>query len=488
MESEQRRALIAVILSGIVLFAWQYFFIPKTPKSEAPAEAIVQSQTREALEKGEKSISASEQKSVADPKNLDPVDNKIFTLTKGPISVSFDRYLKIQNYITTSTAQSFQDVVGKEFEFKISISDLPLIIKSFEAINEYSGKGAFSNGDTFFLELDDQGKLKYKFVFQTPSAPSIVFKSVAAKTPANKERSFVIYGKDVSFHTLGASGSDESNFKWFGVDHDYHIFVMTSTTPWPARMQVLEAGSMVLSTSATTQVFEGEFIYSKKNYDMLAALGSSLELAVDFGILGVIAVPILRGLQFFYKYFPNYGIAIILLTIVIRLITFPLQYKSFVSMKKMQVLQPELAKLKEKYKDDAPKLQKETMELFKRGGANPLGGCLPLLAQMPIFFAFYKVLYAAVELVGSPFYGWIHDLSIKDPIFVLPVIMIVLMFLQQKMTPSTTADPMQQKIMLFMPIVFGFIMKDLPSGLVLYICVSTLIGILQQMLVFKTIK
>ena len=292
----------------------------------------------------------------------------------------------------------------------------------------------------------------------------------------------------MAFHKVGKSGNEESSFKWFGIDYDYHLFVMTSTTPWPARALIQENGVMQLSTAAKTQVFEGEFVFTKKNYDLLTGLGSSLELSVDFGILGIIAVPILRGLQFFYKYFPNYGVAIILLTIIIRLITFPLQYKSFVSMKKMQVLQPELAKVKEKYKDDPTRLQKETMELFKRNGANPLGGCLPLLLQMPIFFAFYKVLYQAVELVGSPFFGWIHDLSIKDPIFVLPVLMIVLMFLQQKMTPSTTADPVQQKIMMFMPIVFGFIMKDLPSGLVLYICVSTLIGILQQMLVFRTAK
>jgi YidC/Oxa1 family membrane protein insertase len=154
-------------------------------------------------------------------------------------------------------------------------------------------------------------------------------------------------------------------------------------------------------------------------------------------------------------------------------------------MKKLQVIQPELTKIREKFKDDPARMQKESMELFKKSGANPLGGCLPLLLQMPVFFAFYKVLYGAVELVDAPFVLWIQDLSNKDPYFVLPVLMTLVMFVQQKITPNTITDPVQRKVMMFMPVIFGFIMKDLPSGLCLYIFVSTLFGILQQLLVFS---
>jgi YidC/Oxa1 family membrane protein insertase len=154
-------------------------------------------------------------------------------------------------------------------------------------------------------------------------------------------------------------------------------------------------------------------------------------------------------------------------------------------MKKMQAIQPELQKIKDKYKDEPQKMQKETMELFKKAGANPLSGCLPLILQMPFFFAIYRVLYGAVELVGAPFYGWIHDLSIHDPFYVLPVLMGVAMLAQQKFTPQTTVDPTQQKIMMLMPVVFAFIMKSLPAGLVLYIFVSTTVGILQQALVYR---
>ena len=167
------------------------------------------------------------------------------------------------------------------------------------------------------------------------------------------------------------------------------------------------------------------------------------------------------------------------------MITFPLQYKSFKSMKKMQDIQPELTKLKEKFKDDPQRMQKESMELFKRAGANPLGGCLPLLLQMPFFFAFYKVLYGAVELVDAPFLFWIQDLSAKDQFYVLPVLMAGAMFLQQKLSPTTVSDPAQKKVMMFMPIIFGLIMKDLPSGLCLYIFISTIFGVLQQMFVYK---
>jgi YidC/Oxa1 family membrane protein insertase len=155
-------------------------------------------------------------------------------------------------------------------------------------------------------------------------------------------------------------------------------------------------------------------------------------------------------------------------------------------MKKLQIIQPELNKIREKFKDDPTKMQKESMDLFRKSGANPLGGCLPLLLQMPVFFAFYKVLHSAVELVDAPFIFWIHDLSNKDPFYVLPVLMTLSMFLQQKLTPNTITDPVQKKVMLFMPLVFGFIMKDLPSGLSLYIFVSTVFGILQQMVVFNS--
>ena len=153
----------------------------------------------------------------------------------------------------------------------------------------------------------------------------------------------------------------------------------------------------------------------------------------------------------------------------------------------MQVIQPDMKKIKEKYKDNPQKMQQETMALMKRHGANPISGCLPMLLQMPIFFAFYKVLYSSVELVDAPFYFWILDLSEKDPYYILPVLMGLAMFLNMKLTPSTTMDPAQQKVMMLMPIMFTFFMVNLPSGLTLYILVSTVVGMLQQLFVYKRV-
>ena len=152
-------------------------------------------------------------------------------------------------------------------------------------------------------------------------------------------------------------------------------------------------------------------------------------------------------------------------------------------MREMQRIQPQTAKIKEKFKDDKTQMNKEVMDLMRANKVNPLGGCLPLLVQMPVFFALYRVLYNAIELYQAPFFGWIQDLSTKDPYYVLPVLMGISMFVQQKMTPSTTMDPAQQKMMLFMPIIFSFFMVALPSGLVLYILFSTVLQLASQYLV-----
>ena len=288
-------------------------------------------------------------------------------------------------------------------------------------------------------------------------------------------------------HAVGEEERNSGPFHWVGLDFNYHLFVWTQKERTNGmKYQMMPSGTVVIDTLEPSSRYEGYFIFTKKKYDDLVALGDNLHLSVDFGIFGILAVPILRGLQFFYRYVDNYGISIIIVTLIIRLLTFPLQYKSFKSMKKMQQLQPEMAKLKEKYKDDPKKMQQETMELFKKGGANPLSGCFPILLQMPIFFALYQVLNSAVELVGAPFYLWIVDLSVKDPYYVLPVLMTISMFVQTKMNPGASTDPTQKKIMYLMPLIFGFFMKDFPAGLNLYITVSFVFGIAQQLLVYKT--
>ncbi len=201
---------------------------------------------------------------------------------------------------------------------------------------------------------------------------------------------------------------------------------------------------------------------------------------VDYGTFEFFANALLAILKFFYGLVHNYGVAIILLTILVRVLFYPLSVKSMKSMKAMQKLQPQIAALKVKYKDDMKKQNEEQMALFKANKVNPAGGCLPMLLQLPVFIALYAVLGNSIELFQAPFFGWIKDLSVKDPYYVYPVLMGLAMLWQQKLTPAVGMDPMQQKMMYFMPLIFTFMMINLPSGLTMYIFVSTLLGIVQQ--------
>jgi len=236
-----------------------------------------------------------------------------------------------------------------------------------------------------------------------------------------------------------------------------------------------------LSSKEAGQLIELKFQYylGGKDYTELAKV-PGLKSLIDYGMFSVFAYPLLELLQFFYRFFHNYGLSIILLTIVVRLIFYPLSAKSYRSMKAMQKLQPQIAALKLKYKDDMTKMNQEQMALFKTHKVNPMGGCLPMLVQLPVFIALYAVLGNSIELYHAPFFGWIQDLSSKDPYYVYPVLMGLAMLVQTKLTPQTMADPMQQKMMYLMPVVFTFIMLNLPSGLTLYIFLSTLLGIIQQ--------
>ncbi len=234
---------------------------------------------------------------------------------------------------------------------------------------------------------------------------------------------------------------------------------------------------------------KGEFLLyaGPKKSEILEPLNVGLEHIIDFGIFSIIARPLFWLLKLLYGFVGNYGWAIILITIIVRIPFIPLINKGQKSMKKLQQVQPHMAAIKEKYKKDPQKMQKEIMQLYKKHKVNPVGGCLPMLIQLPVFFALYKILLIAIELRDAPFIFWITDLSAKDPYYILPVVMGLTMVIQQKMTPSGM-DPRQAKIMMLMPIVFTFMFLSFPSGLVLYWLISNLLGIVQQMHVNKKAK
>jgi YidC/Oxa1 family membrane protein insertase len=227
--------------------------------------------------------------------------------------------------------------------------------------------------------------------------------------------------------------------------------------------------------------FRFKLFSGPKEYSELNRVPGLRQL-IDYGMFSFFAYPLLEILQFFYRFVHNYGLAIILLTLFVRIVFYPLSLKSYRSMKAMQKLQPQINALKEKYKDDAQKFGQEQLALFRAHKVNPAGGCLPILVQLPVFIALYAVLQNSIELFHAPFFGWVQDLSAKDPYYVFPALMGVSMFVQQKMTPAAGMDPTQQKILLLMPVIFSVVMLNLPSGLTAYIFLSTLLGILQQLL------
>ena len=256
------------------------------------------------------------------------------------------------------------------------------------------------------------------------------------------------------------------------------------------------------------QAWEGTLLLyvGPKEYDRLKAFGVGLEKSIYFGGFPLpqsygglpmewVTVPLLWLLHAFYGWSGNYGIAIILLTVITKAVFFPLTVKSMRSMKAMQAIQPQVNQLRAKLKNDSAKLQQETMALYRQHGVNPLGGCLPMIVQIPVFYALYVALSVAVEIQNAPFicFGrapkwlpllggsdlWICNLADYDPTYILPLLMGVSMFIQQKMTP-VMGDPRQAKIMLMMPIVFTFMFLNLPSGLVLYWTLSNVLQIAQQ--------
>jgi YidC/Oxa1 family membrane protein insertase len=239
-----------------------------------------------------------------------------------------------------------------------------------------------------------------------------------------------------------------------------------------------------------------QIYFGPKKMATLQAAGHDLERVVNFGWFDKLARPALFLLNFFYGYVGNYGVSIILVTILIKLLFWPIAQKGLKSMKNMQKIQPKMAKLKEKYKNDKNRLNEEMMVLYKTYKVNPVGGCLPMLLQIPVFFALYKVLLQAIELRHAPFMLWITDLSAPDRLFIgldlpylggLPVLTLLMgasMFLQQRMTPAP-ADATQAKIMMFLPVIFTFMFLNFASGLVLYWLINNLLSIVQQYLINK---
>jgi YidC/Oxa1 family membrane protein insertase len=309
---------------------------------------------------------------------------------------------------------------------------------------------------------------------------------------------------------------------WFGIGDKYWIssiipprekeFKVTFDYKDKFRANYIATQPTELGSNSSIED-EMQIIVAAKRVDVVDGYAEQLnidkfDLVIDWGFLYFITKPLFYGIDYFFKLLGNYGLAIIAITICIRLVFFPLANFSFRSMAKMKALQPEMVRLKELHKDDKMKLQQEMMALYKKEKVNPMSGCLPILVQIPVFFALYKVLFVTIEMRQMPFYGWIQDLSERDPtslfnlfgllpydvpsflvIGAWPILMGVTMFIQQKLNPAPT-DPMQAKIFMFFPLFLTIILAPFPAGLVIYWTVNNVLTMAQQLFIMKrtTIK
>jgi YidC/Oxa1 family membrane protein insertase len=307
-------------------------------------------------------------------------------------------------------------------------------------------------------------------------------------------------GKVVRLATkdIAAKPVHEGDVKYGGVDDNYFLTAALYPGPSTFTFQPVAipppAGSKDAARELVSYALEPKqadtvkFFVGPKDFDVLTAIDPDLAKAIDFGMFTVIVVPLLRSLKWVNGFIGNYGWSIIILTFIINLILFPLRHKSVVSMRKMQEIQPEVKAIQDRYKglkatDPAKqKMNQEMMALYKERGVNPASGCVPMLMTFPFIFAFYALLSTAIELRGAPWFGWIHDLSAHDPYFVVPILMGVSQVWQQRLAPATGMDPVQQKMMLLMPIFFTFLFLWYPAGVALYWFVNNVWAIGQQYL------
>ncbi len=316
--------------------------------------------------------------------------------------------------------------------------------------------------------------------------------------------------EEISLKKSGDTHSYSGDLDWLSYGDNYFMTALVPEDdkgPWNVKVVLLNEDKLTqssLSASVRGQAKGNVITLCKmkvymgpKEIERLKKVGHNLSKAINFGWFDPIAKPLLYVLNFMYRYVPNYGVCIILLTILIKVLFWPLAHKSAQSMKTMQKLQPKLKKLKEKYGEDKERLNKELMQLYKAYKVNPMSGCLPMVLQIPVFFALYKVLLQAIELRHAPFVLWINDLSAPDRLMIpgvhipmiggVPVLTLLMgasMYLQQKMSPSSL-DPTQAKMMQLLPVVFTFMFINFPSGLVLYWLVNNVLSVVQQYYVNK---
>ncbi|HHL40326.1 MAG TPA: membrane protein insertase YidC [Deltaproteobacteria bacterium] len=530
-----KRIIIAVVLSMAVLFAYPYFIETFLPAPPAPGKAdgsaaVEETSVRDGEDGGVFADGRPAATAPASPTSP-AVDEKLTTVETPLFSAVFTnvggalRSWKLKGYRTALA----EDAGNIEL---VGLAGAGATLETTLSAGGFDERIVFTpSADS--IEIGADGKAQLRFTWTSPQGVTVVktyafsgggyvvegslkvrngsqstlraalATELRAGYPAENDYSYyhrgpVIYadGKVTRHAADDDTSSGRGEFEWLGVEDKYFLQALIPRTEGAVgwSMESPSTATAVSSLSLPLDLEPGEgVVYSfdaylgPKVYDILTALDRNLVESIEFGFFSFMAKPFLVVLNFFERYIGNYGIAIILLTCIIKILFYPLTKQSLNAMREMQKIQPQLMALKEKYKDDKQKLNKELMELYKRYKINPLGGCLPMVLQIPVFIALYEVLSVAIELRHAPFILWIADLSAKDPYYITPVLMGGSMLLQQKMSP-TTVDPQQAKIMLIMPVVFTFMFLNFPAGLVVYWLVNNILSIVQQYYIQRTAR
>ena len=541
----EKRVLLSIFLAFLVLYAWQAVFVNPVPK-ETPRSASVPP-AGGGRDAGEDARSAPMPNPAATPAPP-PAQPKADTAealvtataerdvrveTRDVVAVFTNRGARLKSW----RLRHYLDRQGEPQELVVSqlaSQPLPFTLRTAneattatlnDALYAVSGEGAAesSSVDLRFEYSDRSGLHAVKEFHLDPSSYIVTFRATVAEggravTPTIRWGPAVGDTGELSSYVTKAQGvffangkvsrlapkdfakqpAYDGDFTFVGVDDNYFMTVALSpgaskvsyqpvSIPAPAGTKEdprdLVAYSIEPQHNGPIRFFAGP-----KDFDVLAGIGTDVTRAIDFGMFTVLVVPLLRSLKWVNTYVGNYGWAIIILTIMINAIMFPLRHKSVVSMRKMQEIQPEVKAIQGRYsklKSTDPAKQnmnKEMMALYREKGVNPASGCVPMLLTFPLIFAFYALLSTAIELRGAPFIWWIHDLSTRDPYYVTPILMGVSQMWQQRIAPQTGIDPAQQKMMMLMPIVFTFMFVSAPSGVALYWLISNMWAIGQQYL------
>lgn len=505
-----RNLLLAIGLSIAVLLGYQYFFAKPAPPPTEQAAPVKAAETAEKKQEQAaapakpasasvpvpaRSVTAAVEKEIVVETDLFKAVftnvgatfrrielKKYFTLegnpiilngnqTMPPLSIGTDENFAFANAVFTANTTSIKlDATKKEaalvFEYAASGQSVRRTFTFRQGEYGIDLKDEVQGFPAYYITLGKE--------FGTYEKADTHFGPVVLKEADRKE--------------YDATGLKEShifkgNVKWIAQEDKYFFSALAPKTQID-EARIINKNNDSLATIRTVVPVNQFLLYAgPKEIQTLEKYNVGFEAIVDFGWFSILARPLFWILKFFYGFTHNYGLAIILIAVVTRIPFIPLMNKGQESMKKLAMIQPRMAEIKEKYKNDPPRMQKEIMELYKTNKVNPIGGCLPMLAQIPVFIALYNVLMYAIELRQAPFALWIADLSLKDPYYVLPIVMGISTVIQQKLTPMTTTDPMQQKMMMMMPIVFTFIFLTMPSGVVLYWTVSNTLAIVQQLYV-----